>query len=272
MEGEGKTKPARFGLRSGAVARLSVLLLVAFSWLASPSFGDAGDGPQIPGSYAQVKRWLYDEVFADRRETLYCGCAFDEERRPDAASCGYVPRSEGERARRIEVEHVIPVSWIAQGRQCWSEAICTDGAGRAHKGRRCCEASDPGYRRAAWDLHNLWPVIGELNEQRGNYRFGIIPGEPRAYGQCDLEVDHGARIVEPRPEVRGDIARIAFYMEAVHGVWLSAHHRALFAEWNRSDPPDAFERERDRRIARLQGNHNPFVRDYERLLAEAGAD
>jgi deoxyribonuclease I len=272
VERQSKAKDGRFGLMAGRVTHIVFLLLIVFLSYPSPSFGETADGPRIAGSYAQVKRWLYDEVFADRRETLYCGCAYDQERRPDAASCGYVPRSDNERARRIEVEHVIPVSWIAQGRRCWSEPICTDGAGRAHKGRRCCEASDPAYRRAAWDLHNLWPVIGELNEQRGNYRFGIIPGEPRAYGQCDLEVDHAARIVEPRPEVRGDIARIAFYMEAVHGVWLSEHHRALFTIWNRSDPPDAFERERDRRIARLQGNHNPFVRDYERLLAEAGAD
>jgi len=40
---------------------------------------------------------------------------------------------------------------------------------------------------------------------------------------------------------------------------MSASHRALFAAWDREDPVDAWECERDRRIARLQGNANPFV-------------
>jgi len=40
---------------------------------------------------------------------------------------------------------------------------------------------------------------------------------------------------------------------------LGEAHRRLLESWHRDDPPDAFERERDRRIERLQGNRNPFV-------------
>ena len=36
-------------------------------------------------------------------------------------------------------------------------------------------------------------------------------------------------------------------------------HRALFDRWDTEDPPDAWERERNRRIAERQGNANPFI-------------
>jgi endonuclease I len=40
---------------------------------------------------------------------------------------------------------------------------------------------------------------------------------------------------------------------------LSDKNRPLFEAWNSEDPVDARECERDRRIAALQGNHNPFA-------------
>jgi deoxyribonuclease I len=221
--------------------------------------------PRIVDSYALAKRLLYGDVFAGQRETLYCGCPFDAERVPDVAACGYVSRGNSGRAGRIEVEHVVPASWIGQTRRCWREPICLDGKGRSFKGRDCCERIDPDYQRAHNDLHNLWPTVGEVNEQRSNYRFGMIPGERREFGRCDFEVDHGSRRVEPRPEVRGEVARIAFYMEHTHGVRLSDGQRRLFSAWDRADPPDDFERDRNARIRSLQGNGNPFVEDHGRL-------
>lgn len=274
-----------------AIGRMMVrsIFLLALFCPTSGSQQSAGEGPADPESaafagrltiardYREAKDWLFEEVVAGRRETLYCCCAFDRSKRPDLASCGYVPLRPGsERAQRVEVEHVIPASWIGGDRPCWRQAICTDGAGRRFKGRACCEAVDTNYNRAANDLQNLWPTIGEVNGERQNYRFGIIPGEVRAFGRCDFEIDREGRVVEPRPEVRGDIARIGLYMELVHGVRLSAHHRALFSAWNRADPPDAAEQERNARIRRLQGLGNPFVENYAerlvRLPAPAGDD
>jgi deoxyribonuclease-1 len=42
---------------------------------------------------------------------------------------------------------------------------------------------------------------------------------------------------------------------------ISEKNCPLFEAWNREDPMDAWECERDQRIAALQGNHNLFVRD-----------
>ena len=52
-------------------------------------------------------------------------------------------------------------------------------------------------------------------------------------------------------------------MEAIHGVWLSPGQRALLDGWHRADPPDDFERTRNARIRRLQGQGNPFVEQYD---------
>jgi deoxyribonuclease-1 len=40
---------------------------------------------------------------------------------------------------------------------------------------------------------------------------------------------------------------------------ISDKNRPLFEAWDREDPVDAWECERNRRIAALQGNHNSFV-------------
>jgi len=45
---------------------------------------------------------------------------------------------------------------------------------------------DPKLREMEADMMNLVPADGELNGDRSIYRFGMIPGEPRAYVACDL--------------------------------------------------------------------------------------
>ena len=68
--------------------------------------------------------------------------------------------------------------------------------------------------------------------------------------------------MEPRPEVRDDIARTYFYMDGgLSGAWdhLQAEPQAGQA-WDREDSVDDWERERAKRIEKIQGNRNPFVR------------
>jgi len=238
-------------MRSGVGAFCAALLMLVPVGLPGPAAAFQ--------SYAAVKRALFDQVFAEERRTLYCGCPFDADRRPDLEACGYHSPGDSKRSRRIEVDHVVPASWIGKGRACWHEKICRDSKGRAFNGRKCCLAIDPAFRHAYQDLHNLWPAIGEVNERRSNYRFGLIKGEQRAFGRCDVEINKKNRLAEPRPEIRGDVARISLYMEAAHGIHLDAHQRHLFETWHRADPPDALERLRNHRIDKLQGQQNPWI-------------
>lgn len=210
-------------------------------------------------SYQAVKQTLYDQVFASTGETMYCGCSFDKKRKLDLDACGYLSPGGGERSRRVEVEHVVPASSIGRGRACWDRKICRDNKGRLFKGRKCCLQIDPAFLEAYQDLHNLWPVVGEVNEQRRNYAFGLVDGEPRAFGRCDFEIDRGKHLVEPAADIRGDIARINLYMAERHQIPLSARQHHLFEIWHRADPPDAAERQRNRIIEKIQGEKNEYI-------------
>ena len=103
-------------------------------------------------------------------------------------------------------------------------------------------------------------AVGEINALRSNYSFGIIPGEMREFGECDMEIQN--RKAEPQPHVRGNIARIYFYMDWAypgHGI-ISKKNQRLFKAWDKEDPVDAWECERCKRIEQIQGNDNPFVK------------
>ena len=109
------------------------------------------------------------------------------------------------------------------------------------------------------DLHNLRPTVGAVNAIRKNYRMAELAGEPRHFGDCDMEVL--GRKFEPSRDIQGDVARIYFYMEAAYpnrGI-ISKAQRKLFLAWHKRDPVSASERTLSARIAAVQGNENPFV-------------
>ena len=87
----------------------------------------------------------------------------------------------------------------------------------------------------------------------------IIEGEKREFGKCDVEIKR--RRVEPREEVRGEIARTYMYMDSVYpgkGI-ISKKNRSMFEEWNRSDPVNEWECEKAKKIEKIQGNRNEVV-------------
>lgn len=215
--------------------------------------------PHTAGSFSSAKRWLYEDVYDKHRQTFYCGCDFNEDKAVNPRGCGLRPRRDEARALRVEAEHVFPASQFGYYRQCWREPerVC----GEKINGRECCERADPVFEAAHNDLHNLFPAVGEVNGDRSNYRWGMIPGERREYGGCNIEVDRELRRAEPPEAVMGDIARTMFYMEKTYGFRLSGQQRKLFTAWHRQDRPDAWERERNRRIAKIQGRANPFIGD-----------
>ena len=71
------------------------------------------------------------------------------------------------------------------------------------------------------------------------------------------------RKAEPPENIRGDIARIYFYMDDAYpgrGI-ISGKNRKLFEAWDKQDPVDAWECEREKRIKGVQGNVNRFVKN-----------
>lgn len=212
-------------------------------------------------SFDKAKKLLYTEVYHDAkdRKTFYCGCQYNEKNKVDLNSCGVVPRKNAARAGRVEAEHVFPAHQLGHFRECWRdpEKVC----GEKIPGRKCCEQSDTLFTTAHNDLHNLFPAVGEVNGDRSNFNWGMIQNKKHEYGACDMAIDRSIRRAEPPDHVKGDIARVYFYMSATYGFKLSKQDMQLFEAWDKMDPVDDWERERNRRIAKIQGNFNPFVSD-----------
>ena len=174
--------------------------------------------------------------------------------------CGYRAKdlitSSGKpnaRTTRIEWEHIVPADWIATGFGCQDDT------------RSECRQI-PGFEAAEGDLFNLVPAIGELNGDRNARLYGDIPGEPRVYGACDFEVDasgdgpaHLRGMAEPMPSIRGDLARVWFYMIDRYNLVLPDNFKAMLQAWSVLDPIDKAERERHAVIAAEMGWSNPFI-------------
>ncbi len=107
-------------------------------------------------------------------------------------------------------------------------------------------------------MHNLYPAVGEINERRGHLPVGLVAGEPRRLGSCDLEIAEDT--IEPRPEARGDIARAYLYMhDRYENVALDAEFSTLLVSWHERDAPDTSEKARNDFIERAQGNRNGWI-------------
>ena len=240
---------------------LKIVSLCSLIILSTNIYANATETKII--SFNQAKK-LMKRVYSGHQISFYCGCSYSykqingkEKTVVNAETCGYQPRKNNERGQFIEWEHVVPAHAFGNTRECWREEICTDNNGKKFKGRKCCEKIDPVFNKMEGDLHNLRPAIGELNADRNNFHFGIINGEPREYGACDFEVLD--KTVEPRPEIRGEIARTYFYMEKQYNVKISDKQRKLFTVWDKQFPPTDWEKERNKRIKAIQGNGNPFI-------------
>ena len=191
-------------------------------------------------------------------KTLYCGCSFDSENNIDNSACGYEPRkATNKRSRKMEWEHVMPTFKFGKVLQCWREPICKRSNGRPFSGRKCCSKVSPEFKKMEADMHNLFPSIGEVNEDRSNYPFGKVKGEPRKYGKCDMEIKR--KIAEPNETIRGDIARAYFYMSRQYGLPLLERVEDMLRMWHVSDPPDSWEMDRNTLIEKVQGNRNPYI-------------
>lgn len=211
-------------------------------------------------SFSRSKKELL-ALHEGHAKTFYCGCSYSQDKSINLESCGYKVRKSKSRASRVEYEHVMPASHFGRKLDAWTKGHddCVR-SGRPYKGRQCAERASKLFKLMQADMYNLQPAIGEVNGDRSDAVIAELDGEPREYGRCDVEVRDGK--VEPAPSIRGDVARTYLYMEwAYPGLELiSADDRAMLERWSAQDPVDDWERERAKRIQRLQGNANPFIK------------
>jgi endonuclease I len=123
------------------------------------------------------------------------------------------------------------------------------------------------------DLHHLRPEDVAVNALRGNLDFDNGGGAASGAGGNYYDSDSW----EPRSAVKGDVARMLFYMAVRYegddafanlelnnvtgnsGVRFHGKLSTLIA-WHNADPPDSAERARNQTIyASYQRNRNPFI-------------
>jgi len=124
------------------------------------------------------------------------------------------------------------------------------------------------------DVHNLKPADASVNQDKGNLDFDNGGTQHSEATGCY----YTNSTWEARDEVKGDIARIIFYMstryegedgemdlevvDAINTYPLPEHGKlSTLLEWNMQDPPDEFEMNRNNVIYSFQKNRNPFIDD-----------
>jgi endonuclease I len=129
-------------------------------------------------------------------------------------------------------------------------------------------------RFAKSDLHNLFPCLRIVNSTRDSLYFDESDQSaetPEKAPLCSYDDDSW----EPPDDIKGDIARIIFYMDVRYDgsdsskdvVVVEAPNirKAKFGklstllQWHENDPVSDQERERNGEVFETQGNRNPFV-------------
>ena len=203
---------------------LAALLLPAllFGWLSVNS-----RPPVTERNYLDSLRAFWQGVYPQGGTTLYCGYRFK-------------PFD-----RKVNVEHVYPMSWVTRKLKCGK--------------REECRHKSPRFNFIESDMHNLFPALKEINQARGSMPFAMIPGEKRYRKNCDFEVDFRKHRVEPRPEARGIIARAMLYMADEYDLKLFERQRRLMEDWDRRYPPGEDEIRHNQAVKRIQGGSNPWI-------------
>ena len=214
---------------------LPIWATVMFFLMLTASMSIAGGNTTIQ-SFNKAKKLMLKQVYHDHHKTFYCGCTFNIKKKITHRN-GYVPLKNNARAGRLEWEHVVPAHAFGQSFKEWREGHpkCVNRKGKAFKGRNCAQKVNHKFRYMQADMYNLYPAVGEVNGLRSNYSYAMIPGEPRRFGDCDMEIED--RKAEPPPHIRGDIARTYFYMNWAYpgrGV-ISKKNRKLFEAWDKAD-------------------------------------
>lgn len=235
------------------------------------SFNVIAKAPEtFPEAMEEAKK-----IWSEHPQTIYCGCSFLPDLSVDAQSCHYQPK-DPVKGNQVKWRHVVPVISFAKERPCWQKPLCEGDFGKKYKGLTCCKRIDSEFLSMYTDLHNLVPEIWEVHEARGDYLFGGLKrdyqfgefySEHRKhkfdYNGCPLFIRKDFRVVEPRDEIKGLIARTYLYMNATYPIHLTNKQKRIFHHWNDKFPPSDWEKTWNQKVKAVQGNENLYISKYQ---------
>ncbi|MGZ3721391.1 MAG: endonuclease [Bdellovibrionales bacterium] len=119
------------------------------------------------------------------------------------------------------------------------------------------------------DLNILYPVNSKSNSSRSNLHYANVTAvltQPCASSKRGLSADGTKEeFFEPPAVHKGNAARAIFYFSIRYKSPIGAEEEATLREWNRQDPPDDFERQRNEIVYNRQMDRNPFI-DHPELV------
>ena len=132
------------------------------------------------------------------------------------------------------------------------------------------------------DVVQVVPTDGYVNNRRSNFPFGEVSSityqSNQGYsklGSCKT-TGYNSTVFEPNDEIKGDIARIYFYMVTCYASKAAGWGHDVFSQdnlgfetwvlnmlmrWSKQDPVNEVETARNLAVYETQNNRNPFV-DY----------
>ena len=146
------------------------------------------------------------------------------------------------------------------------------------------------------DLHHIRPTEVKMNSAREDDKYGeTLNGSPvysKTISGTDSQIGgyHAGGVFEPLDNVKGDVARILFYVYTHYNTYSNVHGTTngntdsqtanyfgtlkftnvmaasseeaaieLLLKWNELDPVDDIETTRNKEVFKIQGNRNPFI-------------
>ncbi len=138
--------------------------------------------------------------------------------------------------KNADVEHIVPASVLPA-------ASCSIDADK----RDAC-STDPVYKEAYHNLHNLYYAQANLNRSKGGKLFceqGLKNKQPSGFAL-------GEDCVVPPDAVKGIVARATLYMSDTYKMELSAPYARLMRRWDKLYPVTKEERERAVKANKMQ--------------------
>ena len=194
-------------------------------------FGPVHAAPSASGP-DQIKEMVFwQQLYANGGHTLYCNRPFKD------------------KTLLIDTDYLYPLRTMARHLKCASVRAC---------------AGNPQFQLMASDLHNMYPALKAVIRDRRNSLFGTVPGHDYKFENCTYKTTF--QETEPPDFAKGNIARAILYMHTQYGLPIPGR-QDLMREWNKTDPVDAAERQRNDAIDKLQGNRNPYIDHPDKIEA-----
>jgi deoxyribonuclease-1 len=211
-------------------------------------------------SFSRAKTILAKQIYEKKGRTFYCNCAY-QTKSIVGKSCKLQTSKYKKRKKRLEWEHIVPAHAFGQSFKEWRESkkVCPKGKSP----RKCARSKNLLFKEMEGNLHNLVPSVGAINALRSNYSFSEFD-LAKSEKLCDQGFHLLKRKVNPPDSVKGDIARIYFYMDKKYpgrGI-ISNKNRNLYEVWNKLDPVSKKECDLSRLKALYQGDKNLFVEKH----------